>query len=321
MRAVSALDLSRRALFPASGARNAPSSPSVSLLALSGLLVGSGCAFFGRQPVVCEKKSKDAGENICWGAHPEGFRFEGYFVLKQLQSKGRGSREVKMLAALSSSPTWRLYVPKYYGTIEDESGNTWMQIGNLVAGMKDPVVMDLKVGVRSWGVSGDAARTKSKQMKALNTTSGTLGLVVTGCTIPGPKYEAGTGESVGRRAGDHITAEKMPDVLRRFLVTEARVRQARFFTSSLLALFRTQSDYAFFSSSLLIAYDAALGDDAPLKVTMIDFCHTHTMAEMQAEAEEAGFGDSFCARDLSYIRGLASLVDMLDTILATSDLR
>lgn len=72
-----------------------------------------------------------------------------------------------------------------------------------------------------------------------------------------------------------------------------RLYEARVFTAGLLAHFRLQGDYVFMGSSLLFAYDAALGDAAPLRVSMIDFGHAHAMAEMRAEAAAEGRDEEF----------------------------
>ena len=42
--------------------------------------------------------------------------------------------------------------------------------------------------------------------------------------------------------------------------------------------FATQTEYAFYGSSLLLAFDAALADEAVLRVLMIDFAHVHDIS-------------------------------------------
>merc|ERR1719384_102596 len=119
----------------------------------------------------------------------------------------------------------------------------------------------------------------------------------------------------GYRAGRAVSAEELPLILQRFLGTDARIWHARHFVAALLFLFQAQADYAFFGSSLLFVYDAALGDNAPLRVSMVDFCHVHTMDEMQAEAESEGRLGTFVSRDFSYIFGLTTLIEIFDGLL------
>merc|ERR1740129_2126353 len=120
------------------------------------------------------------------------------------------------------------------------------------------------------------------------------------------------GETWGTQPGRDVSAEELPLILQRFLGSDARIQHARHFVAALLFLFQMQADYAFFGSSLLFVYDAALGDNAPLRVSMVDFCHVHTMAEMRAEAEDEGRGATFVPRDFSYIFGLTTLIEIFD---------
>jgi len=119
------------------------------------------------------------------------------------------------------------------------------------------------------------------------------------------------GVAQGYKLGRDATKEELPLVIRSFLRTEARVRQARIFTLALLEHFRYQGEFVFMGSSLLFAYDAALGDDAPLRISMIDFGHAHKMAEMRSEAVAEGRENEFEARDVGYIKGLTSLLEIL----------
>jgi len=232
-------------------------------------------------------------------------------LMKQLQDEGRGDREARALASLSASAAWSPFVPKYCGVDTDGEGRRWLCMDNLTAGMQRPVVMDLKVGTRHWS-PGEKEKKRLKEIqKSATTTIGSLGLRVVGCKIPGADYSDDGVENWGYKPGRDPTAEELPTVIQRFLRTESRIRQARVFTAGLLAHFRLQGDYVFMGSSLLFAYDAALGDAAPLRVSMIDFGHAHAMAEMRAEAAAEGRDEEFEARDVGYLCGLGSLMAML----------
>ena len=76
-------------------------------------------------------------------------------------------------------------------------------------------------------------------------------------------------------------------MLLRFLGTAERVATARGFVEELRAVFATQEEYVFYGSSLLLAYDAALGEEAPLRIKMIDFAHVHGFAQADSTEGEA----------------------------------
>ena len=54
------------------------------------------------------------------------------------------------------------------------------------------------------------------------------------------------------------------------------------FVRQLREVFATQQEYVFYGSSLLLVYDAALGEQAPLHIKMIDFGHVHPWAPAEA---------------------------------------
>lgn len=287
---------------------------SLAAVALSG---AAGCASALRwKNAQCDQKeAADFCEEANWGAHPGGIVFEGDTLLKKFQTDGRGTREAESLIILSSSPDWRPYVPRFLGLRTDGSGDQWISMESLTAGMEKPIVLDLKIGVRQYSPGASETKRRKQIEKTMLTTSASLGICIVGCKIPGENYEMDKAEIVGSRPKRHVGAEDLPAVLQRFLGTECRVRHARHFVAALLALFQAQSDYAFFGSSLLFVYDAALGDKAPLRISMVDFCHVHTMDEMRSEAENEGRGATFVPRDFSYIYGLTTLIEIFDGLL------
>lgn len=258
----------------------------------------------------------DEPKQQCWGAHPEQILFQGTAVFKKFQSGGRGAREAECLEQLSALPEWRPFTPRFNGLTTDSNGEEWISMENLTAGMKSPVVLDVKIGTRNYGPDASPEKKEKQKKKAVKrSTTSQLGLCIVGCSIPGEGYDMASAEQCGNRPGRLVSAEELPVVLQRFLVTEARLKHARYFVAALLGLFQAQADYVFFGSSLLFAYDAALGDNAQVRIAMVDFCHMHTMEEMRAEAREEGRESMFVPRDFSYIYGLTNLLDIFDNIL------
>lgn len=255
-----------------------------------------------------------------FGAHVDGIQFDADSgsISKQLQDAGRGEREAKYLKLLSASPDWSRFVPEYRGRFTDARGCEWVSMENLTAGMKRPFVLDLKVGTRHWGPDASATKRSKEILKSETTSIGTIGLRVVGCKIPGERYLDHDSYYCGYKENADLGAEEIPSALLKFLRTDARRHTTQEFVKALLALFVRQDEYVFFGSSLLLAYDGALGDEAPLRISMIDFGHVHSMDEMLQEA--ALFDQpSFKPRDTGYIHGLLSLLDILNDVDKSSE--
>ena len=106
-----------------------------------------------------------------------------------------------------------------------------------------------------------------------------LRAAVVGCRIPvTPVPGSNSGkwaETWGYKLGNDANATALPGVIHRFLGNRQRVKDAKAFVEQLRDVFATQREYVFYSSSLLLVYDAALGDTATLRIKMIDFGHVH----------------------------------------------
>lgn len=82
-------------------------------------------------------------------------------------------------------------------------------------------------------------------------------------------------------------------MVHRFLGTRQRIEDARAFVQQLRDVFATQQEYVFYGSSLLLVYDAALGDEARLRMKMIDFGHVHPWAPSDDPQHPAGGNDGY----------------------------
>ena len=216
------------------------------------------------------------------GGHVDGVRFVGSMLHKRLQNEGRGEREAASLAALSQSPRWRRFVPEYGGLREADGAEPWLVMENLAAGMARPAVLDLKVGTRHFSPDAPPKKIAKEKKKAATTTIATHGLRIVGCRIPAgddglPKWA----EVWGYKLGNDADAGALPGALHRFLGSRQRVDTALSFVRQLREVFATQQEYVFYGSSLLLVYDAALGEQAPLHIKMIDFGHVHPWAPVE----------------------------------------
>ena len=94
--------------------------------------------------------------------------------------------------------------------------------------------------------------------------------------MPPPTTNGGKwAETWGYKLGNDANATALPGVIQRFLGTRQRAEDAKTFVQELREVFATQREYVFYSSSLLLVYDASLGDAAQLRIKMIDFGHVH----------------------------------------------
>ncbi len=82
-------------------------------------------------------------------------------------------------------------------------------------------------------------------------------------------------ETWGYKLGNDANAVALSGVVHRYLGTRQRMEDAKAFVQQLRDVFAAQREFVFYSSSLLLVYDAALGDDAHLRIKMIDFGHVH----------------------------------------------
>lgn len=133
---------------------------------------GAACSGTGAEP----RYADDAQA----GGHVDGVRFVGKMLHKRLQDEGRGDREAAALAALSQSPRWQRFVPRYGGvsTMAEDSGSSepWLVMENLAAGMTRPAVLDLKIGTRHYSPDAPPKKIAKEKKKAATSTIGTHGL-------------------------------------------------------------------------------------------------------------------------------------------------
>ena len=178
-------------------------------------------------------------------------------------------------------------------------------------------MLDLKIGTRHYSDDAPPKKIAKEQRKAATTTIGTHGLRIVGCRIPAADpAEPRWAEVWGYKLGNDADASELPAVLLRFLGTAERVATARGFAEELRAVFATQQEYVFYGSSLLLAYDAALGDDAPLRIKMIDFGHVHGFAQADSTEGEAAaaLAEQYYRGGLGndgYMHGLVTLLEIL----------
>jgi hypothetical protein len=115
-------------------------------------------------------------------------------------------------------------------------------------------------------------------------------------------------------------------VLRDFLITPALLKSALAFVQELRDWFEVQTEFAFYASSILLAYDNSSGDlsadgdstgssdGLSLRAKMIDFAHVHSPNERCIAGSRAGKPLQTTGRDESYLIGLKALEELLKSV-------
>jgi hypothetical protein len=202
-------------------------------------------------------------------------------------------RERRFYDEATAMAEWRAVLPEYFGATHSHDHQLLITLQDLTFHFRRACVLDLKIGRSSVAEDADDAKRADMHAKDITTTSHSLGLRICGMHVFDPRL----GEHVARRkswgkrltddtfrAGLHAYFNVAIDdnvalqpntricaVLRRFV---ARLDQ-------IAALMRSQTQFRFYSSSLLFVYE---GDnnknnstdetaDDPVSLSMIDMAH------------------------------------------------
>lgn len=196
-------------------------------------------------------------------------------------------RERRFYDEATQMAEWRAVLPEYFGATHSHDHQLLIALQDLTFHYRRACVLDLKIGRSSVAEDADDAKRADMHAKDVNTTSHSLGLRICGMHVFDPRI----GQHVARhkawgkrltddtfRAGLHAYFNAAIDenvalqpnnricaVLRRFV---ARLDQ-------IAALMQAQTQFRFYSSSLLFVYegDKNSTDDDPVSLTMIDMAH------------------------------------------------
>jgi len=241
-------------------------------------------------------------------------------VLKPIQGGLRGEREVEFFRNVtnSSDPTIKVFkefIPHFYGVsrkkLEDGTTVEYLMMENLTKGIRKPCIMDVKIGTKTYGP--DASEKKKAQQDA--SYAGTKHPF--GFSVPGMSVHVGQEKEEmivrGKEYGRTLNVDNIHEVLEIYLDTknepEAAKEIAKIFITDLekvLELFKHQTCFHFFASSLLFVYDAQTANEfkvtkdvhslrQSISLRMIDFAHV-----WKSEGET----------DQNYMKGVQSLIDL-----------
>lgn len=186
------------------------------------------------------------------GGHADKILFDGDLLWKKVPLGKTGIAELAFLKLALTIPEISMYVPTLMGTCLESDG-MWVGMKNALYGFGRPAVLDLKIGTRTHTPDAPPEKARQSQKRASQTTSLQLGFRVVGGKLLGPD---GTFLSVGYKQNNNINSEEgVIDLFSRFFCTEALLSAAIKGVHEIACWMESQRSFAFYSSSLLFAYD------------------------------------------------------------------
>merc|ERR1719240_208642 len=216
------------------------------------------------------------------GGHADAIIFDGDAVWKRGPSGSKGLAELSFLKLALDQPDISQFVPRLVG-VHFKGDEMWLGMENALYGFRKSAVMDVKIGTRTHPPDACPQRAEKRKKMALETTSSTLGFRVVGAKFLGP-------DAMFRKVGykHNINIDSVLDVkdlFSQFFCTDMLVRSAIHGIDEITGWMKSQSWFAFYSSSLLFAYDAQDTDKAVVR--FIDFAN---MSFIQRKEEDlSGF--------------------------------
>ncbi|XP_049774458.1 inositol polyphosphate multikinase isoform X1 [Schistocerca cancellata] len=190
---------------------------------------------------------------------------DGY-VLKPIEKPVQGEREIKFYEELQEatdpvSTALRSFVPQYLGTTEmkiNEKDIKFLILKDVTDGFAEPCVMDVKIGKQTWDPEATEEKIKNEQKKYMECKRD-LGFCIPGFQV----YKISNGKLMkyGKDYGKRLNKSSVIDAFRIFLNADSGLSRhlvlqfvARLWR--ILCWCRSQRLYRFYSSSLLLIYDA-----------------------------------------------------------------
>lgn len=239
-------------------------------------------------------------------------------------------------AAAVPSNCWsqlRRLTPQYFGTVTLPVADRFVEflrLQDVTHGMREPCVMDVKIGARTWDPLANAQKMTAEREKYAACKQ-TLGFCIPGFQV----YRTDGGvQRYGKDFGKSLSRHNVRDVLLDFLnadqlgVADATLlRRFRDGVGAILDWSRAQNTLRLFSSSVLLAYDASAlrtngGGGGPdderaaqlqVQVKMIDFAHAFERDECPDSRTES--------EDRNYVDGVSNLYALFAELLPNGGLR
>jgi len=261
--------------------------------------------------------------------HPDGR------VLKPQQPPPKGIRELGFYQNISTSSDpddvmIRRVVPEFYGVAKNERGEEFLVLKDITQGMAQPTVIDIKIGSQTW-IPGASEEKRAKERKKYLGTRPTLGFSVSGMLVHCLKGDDTGSNSllrVNKKFGMELKTEDVTDIPDLFFDVKRSGPVRRDLVETVIAkmhdtlrVLEAQRKYNFYSSSLLMAYDA----DAVRKVHLS--CNGNNGGETRIEQTKelenhvnvsiVDFANVVMCQDKddNFIQGLKNLISIFEGVL------
>ncbi|CAJ0956808.1 unnamed protein product, partial [Mesorhabditis belari] len=188
-----------------------------------------------------------------------------------------------------------------------KNGPSWfILLENIVENFEMPCVLDLKMGTRQHGDDAPAHKVAAQMRKCAESTSALLGVRIVGMQLfDGP---SGAFNFVNKLEGRKIDQQQFYDYFYLYLRAcgEKRAKILKKRLEAIRNVLLEAEGFRFFSSSILVAFDA-IGREDNIRVQMIDFAHS-TFPGFCQDALYYGADDG-------YLQGVETLIAQLEFFL------
>jgi len=233
----------------------------------------------------------------------------GSQILKPFQAaqpgkgKSRGELEADFYKQVTDEDMpLRKLIPAYYG-VEEIDGSSYLVMENLTHGLKEPCVLDLKMGQQTYDETATPAKIEREKKKYPPQEA--IGFRIVGMRVARPF----SGEEPWKATREwcmSITEESMQNAIEQYffdgrVVRFGLVEQLIHKLQDIAQTLRSFAKWRMYGSSLLVVYDAA-AERPTIRVRMIDFAHIFPI-------KDGGV-------DHGYLHGVAFLESCLRTTLS-----
>ena len=225
-------------------------------------------------------------------AGPRGKRevafYEAFFWGGGWGQEGGGEEEEEGIFPASAGgarhPTLGRFVPRFYGQRE-VTGQPYLLLEDFTRIYQKPSIVDIKVGFRTWSPEANEAAILKCRRKDRATTSAALGFKICGMQV----FEGACDcyyKASKNWCKSNVTLPVVAGLLGRFPQNGTGLYAVNVYGGPRGALaqlreleewFESQTEFHFFSASVLILYEGAAkrAEDAHVQVKLVDFAHTY----------------------------------------------
>eukprot|EP00761_Pharyngomonas_kirbyi_P003354 gb/GECH01003358.1/.p1 GENE.gb/GECH01003358.1/~~gb/GECH01003358.1/.p1 ORF type:complete len:348 (+),score=93.62 gb/GECH01003358.1/:1-1044(+) len=244
------------------------------------------------------------------------------------------SSEKAFYQYVQDHPSWKPFVPKYYGTVclpseligpsYSKELKSYLVLENLTSKYEKPCIMDVKMGTNKHIFDGKRCspeKVERHEKRTANSTSSSLGFRICGFKTWCPQLQ----EYIHRDAsyGLNLYSKEIEEPFRKFFNMECdsnlqTISQLLDHLHDIQSMFQKQTQLRFYSSSLLIIYEGCPNVDHPPSVDlrMVDFAHVYSTSS--EDIQYYGLHDHPSIQpgyDRGYLYGLKNLIQQLSKLI------